>query len=84
LERACQKYFGDALSLVGNALEGQTSKACCLLGSFNSGKSHLIYGCVESAPTAECHGARNHRTGGPGHEAQFLGKRQEVHSGASI
>jgi len=36
------KCFDDALSLVRDALEGRTSKACYLLGSFGSGKSHFM------------------------------------------
>ncbi|MEI6779281.1 MAG: phage resistance protein [Verrucomicrobiota bacterium] len=36
------KCFDDALSLVRDALEGRSSKACYLLGSFGSGKSHFM------------------------------------------
>lgn len=36
------KCFDEALSLVRDALEGKTSKACYLLGSFGSGKSHFM------------------------------------------
>lgn len=36
------KCFDEALSLVRDALEGRTSKACYLLGSFGSGKSHFM------------------------------------------
>jgi hypothetical protein len=36
------RCFDDALSLVRDALEGRTSKACYLLGSFGSGKSHFM------------------------------------------
>ena len=32
----------EALSLVRDSLEGKTSKACYLLGSFGSGKSHFM------------------------------------------
>ena len=36
------KCFDEALSLVRDALEGKTSKACYLVGSFGSGKSHFM------------------------------------------
>jgi hypothetical protein len=36
------KCFDEALSLVHAALEGKSSKACYLLGSFGSGKSHFM------------------------------------------
>lgn len=36
------KCFDEALSLVRDAIEGKTSKACYLLGSFGSGKSHFM------------------------------------------
>ena len=49
------KCFDEALSLVRDALEGRTSKACYLLGSFGSGKSHfmaVLNLLLEQNPTA--------------------------------
>ena len=40
--RRLAKCFDEALSLLRDSLEGKTSKACYLVGSFGSGKSHFM------------------------------------------
>src|SRR6516165_10475198 len=37
-----KQCFDDALSFIQSALEGHTSRACYLHGSFGSGKSHFM------------------------------------------
>ncbi|WP_283136706.1 BREX-2 system ATPase PglY [Rhizohabitans arisaemae] len=54
-----RKNFDEALDLIKSALDGRTSKAAYLHGSFGSGKSHfmaVLYALLSGAPSARARG----------------------------